>query len=1141
MYLKRIAPGLVLMFLFNVLKAQQPTSGAASGYQKFPHWIEMMNDTATNYFEAVKAFDLFWKSRILPVEEEDILNEHNQKAEERKSFLESLFRSRKEKQREESEKYAFQVKKFRRWQLLSEPFVQSDGSILFPAERKLLIEQHVQVAGNWQPTGPIAFPTNASGQINGIGRTTQMKFDPNDSMLVYATTASGGLWISHDAGQNWAVTGTDVLPSLGCASVCIDYTNNQVLYLGTGDPNYYGDSYGVYKSTDGGATWNPSNNNIGNRMALELLMDPADHNVLIAATSDGIWKTSDGGASWQEKHNGDAFTDMIYKPFSGDTVYACTYSEFYRSVNGGDTWTQVTNGVFVPGGDGHGMRLAVSVSNPNVVYLGMIADEGTILKSVNGGTSFSTVYHNPAQSLVGYDATSGGQGNYNFDMTADPDNSNVVFVVAHCVWRSDDGGISWTKYSDWWADCHTDMHHIVHSPYNHSNLFNANDGGIFVSHDGGNNWDPSSDGLGSTECYHGAMSPYVTNMISIGTQDNGELYYNGTWLTNRGGDWGAKSAFDYQVYNRVWYLSGERRIVSGGDVSWNPPFVPGGNGNDVEIAFTPSNTNIAFVGQTDVWRSDDISLNPPVWTQVTNVNHQVKAIAISATDANDVWVVLNNAQLLHSTNALSAAPVFIPVAAPAATNNRASIALVKNHPDTFYISCNSNVYRTANGGASWTNITANLPNVNILKIYHDDYSTNEKVYVGSNIGVYYHTDTSASWLDYSQGLPTICGIQDFMMINDGSPNSRLRVAYYGRGVWETEPDQPLQIPSAEFVADATTICPGTQIQFTDLSTSNTTSWSWTFPGGTPAVSSLANPIITYNTAGIYSVTLVATNANGNDVEIKSGYINVTPVNALPLAEGFSTFYPLNWTEYDDNNDNVVWMHNTAVGGYGASSESAYFDNYNHDSGGARDALRTPRYDLTNAVNPMLTFDLAYAMWSIAYNDSLAVLVSTDCDTSYTVVYVKGAAALATAPNFNSAVFVPDSSQWRTDTISLLPYTGYGRVTVAFENIGHYGQALYIDNVNIQDVPLSIATPVHSELISVFPNPTSGRFTLHVPPGSQKVVQLINSYGQIISTGKLAAGGSQTVEYDLSKHGKGLYMLNVIDEVGKVTTKKIVVE
>jgi PKD repeat protein len=351
----------------------------------------------------------------------------------------------------------------------------------------------------------------------------------------------------------------------------------------------------------------------------------------------------------------------------------------------------------------------------------------------------------------------------------------------------------------------------------------------------------------------------------------------------------------------------------------------------------------------------------------------------------------------------------------------------------------------------------------------------------------------------------------------------------------------MQIPSADFVANATTICPGTQIEFTDLSTSNTTTWSWIFPGGTPAVSSLASPLVTYNTAGIYAVTLVATNANGNDVEIKSGYINVTPVNALPLAEGFATFYPLNWTEYDDHNDNVVWMHNTAVGGYGASSESAYFDNYNHDSGGARDALRTPRYDLTNAVNPVLTFDLAYALWSIAYNDSLAVLVSTDCDTSYTTVYVKNAAALATAPNFSSAVFVPDSSQWRTDTISLLPYVGYGRVTVSFENIGHYGQALYIDNVNIHDVPLSVAMPVQSEFITVYPNPTSGRFTIHVPPGSQRFLQIMNSLGEIILTDDLAAGGSQTAEYDLSGYGKGLYMLNVVDERGRVTTKKVVVE
>jgi photosystem II stability/assembly factor-like uncharacterized protein len=126
-----------------------------------------------------------------------------------------------------------------------------------------------QISGNWTCTGPIAFPTNISGQINGIGRCTQIKFHPTDPQIMYVTTASGGLYKSLNNGVNWSVMGTDFLPNMQCASVCIDYTNDSIIYLGTGDPNYYGTSYGVYKTTNGGITWTPANISIGNRMALE--------------------------------------------------------------------------------------------------------------------------------------------------------------------------------------------------------------------------------------------------------------------------------------------------------------------------------------------------------------------------------------------------------------------------------------------------------------------------------------------------------------------------------------------------------------------------------------------------------------------------------------------------------------------------------------------------------------------------------------------------------------------------------------------------------------------------------------------------------------------------------------------------------
>jgi trimeric autotransporter adhesin len=195
----------------------------------------------------------------------------------------------------------------------------------------------------WQPLGPVEYPVNNIGQINGIARVSQIKFHPSDPKTMYAVTSMGGLFISKDEGNNWSPMGTDFIPQARNASVCIDYTDDRILYFSTGDPHYYSQYSGIWKSTNGGKNWTQSNSGIGNRMAVEMLMSPLDHNVIIAATNDGIWKTTNGGASWAVKKSGGNFTDMVFKPVANSgTIYAISHTEFWVSNDMGESWTRTT-------------------------------------------------------------------------------------------------------------------------------------------------------------------------------------------------------------------------------------------------------------------------------------------------------------------------------------------------------------------------------------------------------------------------------------------------------------------------------------------------------------------------------------------------------------------------------------------------------------------------------------------------------------------------------------------------------------------------------------------------------------------------------------------------------------------------------
>ena len=171
-----------------------------------------------------------------------------------------------------------------------------------------------------------------------------------------------------------------------------------------------------------------------------------------------------------------------------------------------------------------------------------------------------------------------------------------------------------------------------------------------MSNDLGDNWVPKSDELGATEIYHASQSPLKRDMISIGTQDNGELYFQSNiWRTNRGGDWTSKSSFDYLTNNVVYYYeTGDRRPVNNSEASYNLPFVAT---NNMVLEFTKKNNTLAFSGEQNVWRTTDLNNVSPSWSQISNFNQTVKAVNSSQADSSVLYVITANSKNNRSDNA----------------------------------------------------------------------------------------------------------------------------------------------------------------------------------------------------------------------------------------------------------------------------------------------------------------------------------------------------------------------------------------------------------------------------------------------------------------------------------------------------------
>jgi photosystem II stability/assembly factor-like uncharacterized protein len=678
----------------------------------------------------------------------------------------------------------------------------------------------VDPGANWYCIGPTVvrngqvFNTQPDLQVSSAtspisGRITSIAYDPLDTNIVYVGSAQGGVWKSLDGGLNWRPK-SDYAPSLAIGCVTVDPSatvggKSGRIFAGTGEPNssvsYYG--AGMLFSADAGETWVTRGTAVFARAAFSTIaVDPANNQHLYAATDTGLFQSIDEGVNWNLLDGG-IFHDLVvdWTNPGGAELYAGKAGVgVRRSINGGATWSTLGGGL--PPAHGR-VALAKAPSDPNVLYAAFATSvtSGDTLDAIyrtgNGGTTWTPTAARPA-------VLTRVQASYNFVHPANPD--IVLFGEVH-LWRTTDGGASWTRVSTGSPGIHPDQHAITFHPTNGALVFVGNDGGVFYSVDAGVTYTHRNKDLATLQYYTCANHPLWDAVMLGGTQDNGAQRYlsHPAWEHSAPFD-GAYVAINATTNNRQWFESrvythpmfrsdsaGARSswVEKKGTISINsnyfyPPF-----------AMDPNDSRVLYVGYEKLWRTADSAEN---WTNITDslVNNgtNITAIAVAPSDSNTIFVGMENG---HVFRVHFSAGTWTPTdvtSVPLPAGQISDIAIHPSYPSIVYLTTsniifslpgefiNDHVFRTTDGGTTWSNLSAGLSQANPVNAIALDPVNPDTVFIGCDVGIFRSDNGGASWAAWDNGLPN-CSVQDLKFF---APRRLLRAATFGRSIWERPVD-----------------------------------------------------------------------------------------------------------------------------------------------------------------------------------------------------------------------------------------------------------------------------------------------------------------------------------------------------------------
>ena len=699
------------------------------------------------------------------------------------------------------------------------------------------------------------------GPAGMSGRVTAIDVVLNDPDQIYIGAAAGGIWKSENAGHTWIpIFENEMTSSIG--DIQIYQKNPNIIYVGTGEGNprnSINSGWGMYKSIDGGRSWQ----HIGleeTRQIHRVIIHPDNPDIVYAGVEGspwglhkerGVYKTSDGGVSWEQVlfvNEKTGVADMVIDPSNPNKIFVAMWEHFrdpwffksggagsglYMTLDGGKTWKQLTPQDGLPKGELGRIGLSVAPSNPDFVYAYIESNENAVYRSEDGGFSWKR------RSKKGEDI--GGRPFYYADIYVDTKNENRLYSIATEVTVSDDGGTTWDVFAAGNA-IHTDHHAWWSHPDDPEYIWIGNDGGIHITHDRGEKW-WFVENLPLAQFYHMRVDNEVPYNVYGGLQDNGSwVGPSATWFKGgiRNMYWQRLSVGDgFDVVpdlmdSNFGYAMGQsgnlvRYDRQSGQLRRIKPVHPEGkylrfNWN-AGIGINPHDKKTIYYGSQFVHKSDDFGqsweiISPDLTTnnpekqkylESGGLNYDVTGaefhttivtIAPSPVEENVIWVGTDDGQVQLTRNggsdwnnvtmAIKGVPdaTWVPHIEPSHFNAGEAYVVLDDHRRNNWTPY---VYQTNDFGKSWTRMVDENDVDRFVYCITEDPIEPNLLFCGTDVGLYVSFDKGQNWNRWTNELPT-------MPVSDLIVHPRehdLVIGTFGRSFWIVDDIRPLRALAKE--------------------------------------------------------------------------------------------------------------------------------------------------------------------------------------------------------------------------------------------------------------------------------------------------------------------------------------------------------